>query len=251
VKKLTKTKSFLAVACALAMAPVLSAQQPAGAPAGAAPAPAEKKFYEDLIKTPIVPQRSAAEIQNDLKTAQDNMKEADKAISGAQARIKEADGWIATNKKDMDAQKAKRDAANKEKREADKITLEGQLKQMDLVDQYLKKTKDIRSTELDFAKSQKELVGAQIKAYQSEAELNKKAEAIKSAGPDSLSKTVTDAAQASEATLKLMKTMAEKNEDMLGQMKKLADRRIDLVQARNKLLTQDRINDYAAGLKKK
>ena len=70
MKKLTKTKSFLAVACALAMAPVVSAQQPAGAPAGAAPAPAEKKFYEDLIKTPIVPQRSAAEIQNDLKTAQ-------------------------------------------------------------------------------------------------------------------------------------------------------------------------------------
>jgi hypothetical protein len=66
----------------------------------------------------------------------------------------------------------------------------------------------------------------------------------------SLSKTVLDAAQASEGTLKLMKTMADKNEDMLGQMKKLADRRIDLVQARNKLLTQDRINDYAAGMKK-
>lgn len=241
---MTKSKSMLAVACVLAMAPVLPAQP---APAAADP---NKKFYEDLIKTPIVPQRSADLIQGDLKTAQNNLQELDKAIADAQNGIKESEGWLAANKKEVDGLKAKLDAAKKEKREADKITLEGQLKQMDLVDQYLKKTKDIRGAELDVAKSQKELVGAQTKAYQSELDLSKKTAAIKSAGPDGLSKSVIDAAQAGENTLKLMKTMAEKNEDVLSQMKKLADRRIDLVQARNKLLTEDRIKSVAAEMKK-
>ena len=47
-----------------------------------------------------------------------------------------------------------------------------------------------------------------------------------------------------------MKAVAEKNEDVLGQTKKLADRRIDLAQARNKLLTEDRIKEFAADMKK-
>ncbi len=243
---ITKSKSRLAVVCVLAMAPVLAAQQ---APGAAADVPA-KKFYEDLIKTPIIPQRSADEIQNDLKTAETNTKEADKASADAQARIKESEGWLATNKADIDGLKAKLGAAKKEKRDADKITLEGQLKQLDLVDQYLKKTKDIRQSELDLAKSQKELIGAQTKAYQAELELNKRIEAIKGAGPDGLSKSVLDAAQAAEGTLKLMKATAEKNGDVIDQTKKLADRRIDLVQARNKLLSEDRIKSIAEAMKK-
>jgi hypothetical protein len=240
------SKLWLAAACVLAMAPVLAAQQSPGADAPA------KKFYEDLVRTPIIPQRSAGNIQDDLKTAEKNTHEVDKAIADTQARIKESEVWLATNKSETDGLKAKLNVAKKEKREADKITLEGQLKQLDLVDEYLKKTREIRGAELDLAKSQKELVGAQIKVYQGELDLNKKTDAIKNAGPAAanLSKTVLDAAQAGENTLKLMKTMTDKNEDVVGQMKRLADRRIDLVQARNKLLSEDRIRSIAAGMKK-
>jgi hypothetical protein len=178
------------------------------------------------------------------------MQDVDKGVAGAQARIKEADGWLATQKAETDGMKAKLEAAKKDKREADKITLEGQLKQMDLVDEYLKKTKDIRVSELDLAKSQKELVGAQTKALQAELEMNRKVDSIKTAGAAGLSKTVIDAAQAGENTLRLMKAMAEKNEEVIAQMKKLADRRIDLAQARNKLLSEDRIRAVAADMKK-
>jgi hypothetical protein len=246
VKELSKTKRGVAAACVLVLVPALAAQQPAGQ--GAPP----KKFYEELIKTPIVPPRSADEIQGDVRTAEQNAQQIDKATSAVQARIKEADGWIAANKGEMDGLKAKISIAKKEKREADKLTLEGQLKQLDLVDEYLKKTKDIRNSEMDLTKAQKELVNAQKKVYQSELELTKKEGAIKSAGPASpnLTKTVLDATQAGESTLKLMKAMAEKNEDVVGQMKKLAERRIDLAQARNKLLSEDRIRSVATETKK-
>ncbi len=244
--KLSKSKLSVAAACVSVLIPVLAAQQPPAA------ANAQPKFYEELIRAPIVPPRSADEIQGDIKIAEQNKQEIDKATAGVQARIKEADGWLSANKTDMDGLKAKINVAKKEKREADKLTLEGQLKQLDLVNDYLKKTKDIRNSEMDLTKAQKDLVDAQQKVYRSELELTKKQAAIKSAGPTdpNLAKTVMDATQAGENTLKLMKSMAEKNEDVVGQMKKLADRRIDLAQARNKLLSEDRIRSAATEMKK-
>ena len=88
---------------------------------------------------------------------------------------------------------------------------------------------------------------AKMKAYQSEAGLAKKVDSMKKAQPDApdFAKTVLEAAQAGEATLELMKTMADKNANVAGKMKQLANRRVGLVQARNKLLSEDRIRRAA------
>jgi chromosome segregation ATPase len=230
----------------LAFAALCAAQQPSGEDAQA------KKFYEDLIKAPIVPLRNTEDIQEDLKAADKQSKQVDKAVSDAQARITEADGWLATHKHEMDGLKAKLQAAKKEKREADKVTLEGQLKQLDLVEDYLKKTKSIREAERDLAKSQKELVGAGTKVFQGELDLNKKVESIRNADPTSpdLTKIVLEATQAGENTLQAMKTLADTGEDVASRMKRLAERRLELAQARNKLLSEDRIRRAAAGMKK-
>jgi len=75
---------------------------------------------------------------------------------------------------------------------------------------------------------------------------------MKKGQPDApdFAKTVLEAAQAGEATLQLMKTMADKNTDVAGKMKRLADRRVGLVQARNKLLSEDRIRRAASAIAK-
>jgi hypothetical protein len=88
---LAKSTSWWIVAALVATVPVLVAQQ-AGEDAQA------KKFYEDLIQAPIVPTRIAADIQSDLSAAEDDMQQVDKAIPEAQARVKEAEGWLATQK---------------------------------------------------------------------------------------------------------------------------------------------------------
>jgi chromosome segregation ATPase len=176
MNRFTASHRRIVVVCALALAPILAAQQPATSDA--------QKFYESLIRTPIVPQRDAGDIQEDLNAAGKRMQQTDKAADQAQARIKESEGWLATQKREMDALKDKTNAAKKEKREADKLTLEAQQKQMELVEDYLKKTKSIREAELDVAKAQKDLINSEMKAFRSESDLKDKVDRVKSAAPE-------------------------------------------------------------------
>ena len=87
-----------------------------------------------------------------------------------------------------------------------------------------------------------------MKVYEAELGLKNRVEAMnkgEASDPDFV-KTTIDAAQEGEATLRLMKALAEKNADVAGRMKQLADRRVSLVQARNKLLSEQRIRNAAS-----
>lgn len=231
----------------MALAPVLAAQK---APVEGANA---RKFYEELISAPLVPLRDKADIQESLKATEKRLEQADKSIPQMQARIKEADGWLVTQKSEVDGLKNLANVAKNEKREADKLALEGQIKQLDLVENYLRRMRDIRYSELNVAKAQKDLVSAEVEVYRAEAEAQNKIDSIRTAGADNpnLSKIVLEGTQAGEKLLNRMKAMAEKNQDVAGQSKQLAERRLDLAEARSKLVTEDRIRAAAAGLSKK
>jgi len=213
---------------------------------GAAEVEAEK-LYDDLIITPIVPQRDKAQIRADMDAAEKDLKRTEQAIGEAQKRGKEAEGWMAAQKSHIDALKKQIKAAKKEKREADLVNIEAQKKQLDLVQGYLKQTREVRSVELALAKSQKELANARKKVYQSEFAGNKMVEAIRSGEPSDpgFSKSVVDAAQAGEKTLNLMQEMAKKSATTADKMNQLAKRRVTLVETRNKLLSEDRIRKAA------
>ena len=234
---MANSKSWMAAARDLVMGPVLGAQRPPDEDVLA------KDFYEDLIRTPMVPQRPVEDIWGDLTAADEEMRQADMDIADAKAGVKETERWLAALEREMDAVKAGIHAAKKEKLDADQLTLGGQLNQLELVEEFLKKTRVVRDAEVDLAQFQKDLVSAEVKVYQAELDLKRRAEAIQSAGPEStdLAKIVLDAAHEGENVLKLMKARADRNEDAAGRMTRLADRWIDLAQARNKLLTEDRI----------
>ena len=201
------------------------------------------RFYEALIRAPILPQRDAEAIQSDLENKQRQITQSEKAITDAEAQVNEAKGWISTQKKEIDALKAKIKTAKKEKRDADKVIMEGQKKQLELVADYLKKTKEVRDSELDLAKSQKDLMNAEAEVYEAELDLRKKADSLMSSTPSdpNLPGLALEATQAAENTLMLIRAMADKDESVAGRIKKIAERRVDLVKARNRLLTEDRI----------
>jgi chromosome segregation ATPase len=200
-------------------------------------------FYEAIIRAPIVPQRDEEAIKSDLENAKKQIQQCDKSIKDAETKVSEAKGWIDTLKKEVDGLNDQIKMAKKEKRDADKLTFEAQKKQLELVEDYLKKMKNVRDGELDLAKSHKDLMNAEAQAYEAELDLRKKADSLKNSRPSDpdLSKLAMEATQAAENTLRLMKTMAGKNADVAGRLTNIADRRVELVQARNKLVTEDRI----------
>lgn len=230
--------SWLPVAILLLVNPA-QAQEVAGPAAG----PDAGPFYEALIRTPILPMRAAADIQADFDVVDKDLRTVEREAAAAQARIQEADGWLSRHKVFIDDVKAKTGAAKKDKREADKVALEAQQKQLELVQDYLKRMKSLREAELDLARAQKDMLNAQSKALRAEDELRKKYEAIKAAGPKDpgIVKLVLETATFGQTTMQFVKAAAEKNTEVTGRARKLADRRVDLAEARNKVLTEDRI----------
>jgi hypothetical protein len=85
-------------------------------------------------------------------------------------------------------------------------------------------------------------VDAEIKVYEAELDMRKKADSLKNSTPSdpNLSGLALEATRAAENTLMLVKARADQNAIVAGRMTKVADRRVDLGQARNKLLTEDR-----------
>jgi hypothetical protein len=63
------------------------------------------------------------------------------------------------------------------------------------------------------------------------------------------SKTVLDAAQTGRQTLQLMQAMAKSHANESDKMNQLAKRRVSLIDARNKLLTEDRMRQAAERLR--
>jgi len=210
--------------------------------------PAAEKFYEELITTPVVPQRDREDIRGDLEAAERQLQQINKTISDYQARKKEAAGWVTTQRAEIEDLSKQVKAAKKEKREADRLTLDAQRKQLELVRDYLRQMSRIRDVELSVAQAQKDVVNSEIKVYQAELDLKNRVDAIgkgQASDPDFVKITI-EAARAGETTLRLMKELADKNANVAGRMKQLADGRVNLVQARNKLLSEERIRNAAA-----
>lgn len=208
----------------------------------------EVPFYEELLQARIIPARSEDAIRNEMRDVQKAQEQSGQPIAAAQKRVQEADGWLAKLKTQSDDVKNKLNLAKKEKRESDKVTLEAQQKQLNLVDDYLKKMKSVREAELDVATTHKGVLDAQVKALQGEMDLAKKTEAVKAAGAKApnIATLATAAMKSADTALQAMKASSDKSQDYAGKMKQLNDKRLDLAQSRSKLATEDRIRAAVA-----
>ena len=202
-----------------------------------------KKFYEELIRSPIVPGRSADEIKADLQRAEEDKKRAGKVISDAQARDKQSSGWVKQHKAEIKTAKDKIKAAKKEKRESDFIGLQAERKQLELVEDYLKTVAAVRKTEVNQGRAMKNIAEAGQQAFSAELELQGKVETWAKSSADSPGYVEAgfQVTQTAEKTLNLMEKMAAAQAELANREKRLAAARVKLVVARNKLLTEDRI----------
>jgi len=143
------------------------------------------KFYEELIRSPIVPARPADQIKEDLRRAEEDKKRADTVITDAQAREKQASGWIKQHKDEIKTARDRVKAAKKEKRESDFILLEAEQKQLTLVEDYLKTMAAVRKTEVNQGRAMKNVAEAERQAFSSELELRGKIETWTKSSADS------------------------------------------------------------------
>jgi hypothetical protein len=231
----------------LLSAGLLSAALLAAVPQQAATQSDVQKLYEDLIRSPIIPPRDAESIEADLNHTKLEAQQSGRVIGEAEARVREADGWISAEKREIDSVKRKVDAAKKDRREPDRLQLESQRKQLELVAEYLRRTREVRESEVEQAKAQKDVLDADLNVFNAELELRKEAEILKRTAADdpTLGRQTLAVAKSSESTLRLMKISADKRADVARRSAQIADRRVDLVQSRNKLLSEDRIKKLA------
>jgi len=207
-------------------------------------------FYEELIRSPIVPDRSTDEIKADLQRAEEDKKRADRAINDAQARQKQASEWVKQHKVEIKASKDKVKAAKKDKRESDVVQLQADRKQLELVEDYLKTFTGLRKTEVNQGKAMKSVADAERQAFSAELDLQNKFGTWMKSPADSPGyvEAALQAVDAAEKTLRLMEKMAAARADLADRGKRLASTRVKLVVARNKLVTEDRIRSAGEAL---
>ncbi len=194
------------------------------------------KLFEELIKAPVIPARSADAIKADLKQADQEMRTAGDRVSTAQKRVQEAEQWIRTQKAVVKKIGMEIKTAKKEKRETDKITLEAERKKEQIVQDFLEKMKSVRSAELNLTKTAREVISARRSALEAELDWIRKRETAMKASQTNFTAAGMAALAAQRKALKLFKTKADKEKNLGDRQKRVADSRIALFDAREKLI---------------
>jgi hypothetical protein len=221
------------VPCVILLTTAAFAQQ---APAGSQPERGQK-FFDEVVRAPLIPARSPDEIRADIERAKEDARRAESAKVTAEAAVKQADNWVRIQKAEVDLIKKKMDAAKKDKRETDRITLEGERKKAELLMDFLNRRKNLSSAELDLAKAEKELAEAKQKAYEQEREFAVRREARDKAGDAEFVQASVTAADTQEKAIRALKAMADSNKEVADREKKVFDSTLDLFEVRRKLVT--------------
>jgi chromosome segregation ATPase len=239
-------KSAIFLLAVVAASSLFAQNPPAAQPGAAAAGQQAGKFYEELIKAPLVPHRSEQEIGDDRKRAEQDAAQADKAVAGAEARVKETDTWLKMHAGEIEKLKKEVGVAKKEKRDSDKLLLEAQVKQLELVKDYLEQMREVRRQEVEVARGRKDVASSTRKVYDAEQDLVSKAEQWKRtpAADPNFVKGALAAADASAKTLEQMREVASQNANVANRAQVLAEKRAELGRARNKLLSEDRIRKF-------
>lgn len=214
----------------------LQIQAQEAAPTATSAQTAEDKSFQEIINAPLIAPRSQDDIQADIKSSQQDVAAADKRITTALDGLNKANQMLQLQKGEVDALKKKIDLVKKEKREADKISLEAEKKKADLIEDFLEKYRTVAEAGVDEAKSEKDLSQAQIGAFTAELELSQKREDRDKAGSAAMASANLNVSTAQDKALRAFKTVADKNKGVADKLSNLANKRIDLFQIQAKLV---------------
>jgi chromosome segregation ATPase len=184
----------------------------------------------------VIPVRTQEEIQADVQRADEALQKSKESAAAAQKRVAESDGWLRTQKAEIQSIDKKIDVAKKDKQETEKIQLEADKKSAQLVEAFLGKMKSVREAELDLAKTQSEMIQMQKAAWNAELEWSRKRDAAMKAGEAQFRQAGQAALAAQKDAIRQLKNSADKEQDLAGKRKRVGDARLDLFDAREKLI---------------
>lgn len=181
----------------------------------------------------VIPNRTVAEIDNDIDNAQANLSLAKTRRDQMENRLKEINSTLEDYKRSEKDANNKLSNAKKAKRESEVIAANAEKRAFKQASDLLNKLKELRKTEVEATKAEAELSTAQINALQLERELvGKRSEydSLKAANATTLALS-THQHMLTELETRLLKLQ----EEQANATKKLADRQKDMVTRRKSL----------------
>lgn len=185
----------------------------------------------------LIPPRSAAEIQRDLVSAEQDRVAADAAQRNAVSLRAGTEARIQAKKNEIETAKDRTSIAKREKREGAVASLEAERKALEREKDLLERRKSLRETEIDLAKKQGELAGLRRQALELENQLAlKRAERARVApgGAEAvrLDQIILDVER---GALEAQKRRSERERDVVDREKQVIERRLQIFDARRKL----------------
>jgi hypothetical protein len=182
----------------------------------------------------VIPVRSAQRIQSELESARAAEREADARITETSSKRAETKAMVEVKKQEGSTVNARIKLADKQKQDADKVSLEAEKKITEQQKQFLERREALHAAELDQAKAAKRLAQADQKALEMELQLaGRRTGRAQVAGVDATATLRQDEVirELERKTLEAQQTRAEAAKDVASRDQDIAKRRLDLYQA--------------------
>jgi hypothetical protein len=180
----------------------------------------------------VIPIRSPDRIRTEIEAAKAAAREADARITESSSQQAQTKAMVEVKKQELSTVNARIKLAEKQKAEADKITLEAEKKVSERQKQFLERRQALHSAELDRARAGKKLASAQQKALELELQLSQR-HADRAAVTDPTTALRSDQVirELERKTLEAQRQQADAAKDVAARDEDIAKRRLDLYQA--------------------
>ena len=180
----------------------------------------------------VIPVRSPDRIRTEIEAAKAASREADARIAESSSQQAQTKAMVDVKKQELSTLGARIKLAEKQKAEADKISLEAEKKVGERQKQFLERRQALHSAELDRAKAAKKLASATQKSLELELQLaGRHADRAAVSDPAAALRSDQIIRELERKTLEAQRQQADAAKDVAARDEDIAKRRLDLYQA--------------------
>jgi hypothetical protein len=180
----------------------------------------------------VIPVRSPDRIRTEIEAAKAASREADARIAESSSQQAQTKAMVDVKKQELSTLSARIKLAEKQKADADKISLEAEKKVSERQKQFLERRQALHSAELDRAKAAKKLASATQKSLELELQLaGRHADRAAVSDPAVALRSDQIIRELERKTLEAQRQQADAAKDVASRDEDIAKRRLDLYQA--------------------